>query len=78
MSFVYRRELPVGSWAVGFYTPTGHWERESTHSSEDKAAERVHWLNGGQTRQEQLQNNRIMENLTHALRNMPASMRVRF
>lgn len=34
-------------WTVGFYTPDGKWEPESDHESPEKAAERVHYLNGG-------------------------------
>lgn len=32
---------------VGFYDPQGKWHSESDHSSREKAAERVYWLNGG-------------------------------
>ncbi len=35
-------------WTVGFYDPDGKWEPESDHESTEKAAERVHYLNGGQ------------------------------
>lgn len=86
MSFVYR-EIPTASdereWAVGFYNPHGDWQTESTHKTANKAAERVHWLNGGShepTRDEiarQLAQVRAMENLTIALRNMPHSVRMR-
>lgn len=34
-------------WTVGFYNPAGKFVPESDHESETKAAERVHWLNGG-------------------------------
>ncbi|MFC7344597.1 hypothetical protein [Saccharopolyspora griseoalba] len=34
-------------WTVGFYTPSGEWEAASDHGSQDEAAERVHYLNGG-------------------------------
>ncbi len=34
-------------WTVGFYKPNGEWHSESDHDSKEKAAERVHWLNGG-------------------------------
>ena len=34
-------------WTVGYYTPEGRWESESDFNSQEKAAERVHWLNGG-------------------------------
>jgi hypothetical protein len=36
-------------WTVGFYNPKGEWEPESDHDSAEKAAERVHWLNGGKS-----------------------------
>ncbi len=34
-------------WTVGFYRPDGKWVAESVHETKDAAAERVHWLNGG-------------------------------
>lgn len=34
-------------WEVGYWTPSGGWERDSEHMSRESAAERVHWLNGG-------------------------------
>jgi hypothetical protein len=34
-------------WTVGFYDPQGNWEPEQDCSSSQEAAERVHWLNGG-------------------------------
>jgi len=34
-------------FTVGFYDPEGEWHPESDHSSKQRAAERVHWLNGG-------------------------------
>lgn len=80
MSFIYREIHVLGAdntWAVGFYNPHGDWQTESTHSTAEKAAERVHWLNGGENRHDRLNNNRIMENLTHAIRNMPTTMRMR-
>ena len=37
-----------GLWTVGFYDPqTGVWVAETDHDTKDKAAERVHYLNGG-------------------------------
>ena len=33
-------------WTVGFYKPDGLWESESNHTEQEKAAERVAWLNG--------------------------------
>lgn len=32
---------------VGFYDPEGNWQPESDHSEQEKAAERAHFLNGG-------------------------------
>lgn len=34
-------------WTVGFYSPNGKWNPESDHRSQESAAERVHYLNGG-------------------------------
>ena len=34
-------------WTVGFYDHNGHWIPESDHDSKESAADRVHWLNGG-------------------------------
>lgn len=34
-------------WTVGFYDPDGDFNAASDHSSEQEAAERVHYLNGG-------------------------------
>ena len=34
-------------YTVGFYDPSGKWIPESDHDSREKAAERVHYLNGG-------------------------------
>lgn len=33
---------------VGHYTPDGKWTPESDHDTDERAAARVHWLNGGQ------------------------------
>jgi hypothetical protein len=38
-----KREL----FTVGFYKPDGKFEPESDHDSKQKAAARVHYLNGG-------------------------------
>lgn len=46
MTWVYRKTEP-GLWTVGFYSPDGEWHPESDHASAEKAAERVHYLNGG-------------------------------
>lgn len=34
-------------WTVGFYSPDGKRHSESDHETQEKAAERVHYLNGG-------------------------------
>src|SRR5690606_24777482 len=44
--YVYQQTEP-GLWTVGFYDPQGRWHAESDHTSPESAAERVHWLNGG-------------------------------
>ena len=48
MSYVYIKSEPR-LWTVGFYRPCGDWEPDSDHSSQDEAADRVHFLNGGDT-----------------------------
>ena len=35
-------------YTVGFFKPDGEWNPESDHETENAAALRVHWLNGGQ------------------------------
>jgi hypothetical protein len=52
--YVYiRSEAPCADndyhslYTVGFYTPEGKWEPESDHSTQEAAANRVAWLNGG-------------------------------
>jgi hypothetical protein len=47
MRWVYIRSEP-GLFTVGFYAPDGKWNTDSDHGSRDDAAERVHYLNGGQ------------------------------
>ena len=44
--YVYIKSEPQ-LWTVGFYKPDGTFEPESDHASQDAAAARVHWLNGG-------------------------------
>lgn len=39
--------LTSSLWTVGFYSPDGKWNPESDHETEEKASERVHYLNGG-------------------------------
>lgn len=41
-------------WTVGFWGPDGEWNAESNHRSAEAAADRVHWLNGGQSHAEWL------------------------
>ncbi len=38
-----------GGWEVGFFDATGDWCPESVHVEPGPAADRVHWLNGGDT-----------------------------
>ncbi len=46
--YVYRDfHKEAGCYTVGFYTPEGRWESESDHETKEEAADRVHWLNGG-------------------------------
>lgn len=46
MSYVYVKSEP-GLWTAGFYDPKGGWHSESDYHSTEDAAERVHYLNGG-------------------------------
>ena len=46
--WLYRPTGP-GVWEVGFYDTTGDWCPESVHVEPGPAADRVHWLNGGDT-----------------------------
>ena len=34
-------------WVTGFFTPKGAWTPEKDCGSAEEAANRVHWLNGG-------------------------------
>lgn len=45
--YVYIKSHGEQLWTVGFYDPAGTWHPESDHDSPQKAAERVHYLNGG-------------------------------
>jgi hypothetical protein len=49
--YVYLQSEP-GLFTVGFYTPEGGWMPESDWLFVEKAAERVHYLNGGQKKDE--------------------------
>lgn len=44
--YVYQSFEP-GLWTAGFYRPNGEWVPESDHGSQNEAAARVAWLNGG-------------------------------
>jgi len=47
--YVYlRSNSDSGLWTVGFYSPNGEWIPESDHDSPEDAAQRVHYLNGGE------------------------------
>lgn len=45
--WVYIKSEP-GVWTVGFYSPDGEWHAESDWPSDNEAACRVNFLNGGQ------------------------------
>lgn len=47
MTWVYKQTEPT-LWTVGFYDPDGKWHPESDHGTPGEAAERVHYLNGGE------------------------------
>ncbi len=46
MQYLYKKSEPQ-LWTVGFYDPSGKWLAESDWSNPEEAAERVHYLNGG-------------------------------
>lgn len=48
MSYVYQ-EFEPGLFTVGFYDPSGEFVPESDHPTRDAAAERAHYLNGGES-----------------------------
>jgi len=45
--YVYIYSKAAGCYTVGFYKPDGEWEPESDHPTDEAAAKRVAWLNGG-------------------------------
>ncbi len=51
--YVYRKFKEDGNWiyTVGFYSPDGKWNPESDHQDSEAAAQRVAWLNGGQSQE---------------------------
>lgn len=46
MRWIYIQTEPQ-LWTVGFFDPQGVFQGDSDHSSREKAARRVHYLNGG-------------------------------
>ena len=46
MQYVYIKTEP-GLWTVGFYDPSGDFRPDVSFVSQEQAAKRVHWLNGG-------------------------------
>jgi hypothetical protein len=46
--WVYKQTEP-GLWTVGFYDPEGKWHPDSDWDDWERAAERVRYLNGGNT-----------------------------
>lgn len=46
MCYVYFGEN-TPPWIVGFFHPNGSFVEESRHEEREKAAKRVHYLNGG-------------------------------
>lgn len=57
--YVYFKSEP-NLWRVGFYTPLDRWIPESDHGSPEEAADRVHYLNGGNVR-DALQGRQMMD-----------------
>lgn len=47
LMWVYRYNGTSGLWLVGFYAPNGEWNQDGDTVSQEAAAQRVHWLNGG-------------------------------
>ena len=81
MSYVYKYRTNPGETAndftVGFYSPDGMWHQESEYKTQEAAAERVHWLNGGSLPRDNALDRRAMEQLAHAIRLMPHTVRMR-
>lgn len=46
ITWVYIRSEP-GLYTVGFFSPDGKWNTDSDWGSQEDAAKRVHYLNGG-------------------------------
>ena len=51
--YVYLKSKGEAVWTAGHYNPAGKWVPESDHSSDESAAARCHWLNGGAAADEQ-------------------------
>lgn len=51
--YVYERATGENFFVVGHYDPQGRWHAESDQNTREEAAERVHWLNGGNPPQPQ-------------------------
>lgn len=47
IKWIYIQSEP-SLFTVGFYKPNGEWESESDHVTREQAANRVHYLNGGE------------------------------
>jgi hypothetical protein len=45
--YVYK-QTDEKQWTVGYYDPKGEWRAETTHDNFRSAAQRVHYLNGGE------------------------------
>jgi hypothetical protein len=46
--YIISEHNPEGNlYTVGFYDPQGNWRPEYDTDSQEEAAQRVHWLNGG-------------------------------
>ncbi|HEX3038678.1 MAG TPA: hypothetical protein VHP54_00085 [Caproiciproducens sp.] len=45
--FVYQKTEP-GTWTVGYFTDSGEWKPECSCNTAAEAAQRTHWLNGGE------------------------------
>lgn len=46
-TWVYINSEP-GLWTVGFYDPSGKWHSDEDYPNKQMAADRVHYLNGGE------------------------------
>lgn len=49
MSWIYKKTYD-GVWTVGFYEPDGNFIEVSDHYCDEAAADRCHYLNGGEER----------------------------